>query len=174
MVIQRIDNLQQLSRNLNLGPGYDGYKGIMEAIHIKPDELANLWLKHSDEHQRICIYDTPGIEAIVSLWKPGQSTLIHDYNAQQAWTKILSGQLILEFFDVAQGERHAPVTETQLLNEGEFTYMNDRFGFHRFSNLGTSDAIAIHLYADKIEEWKVYNERSGEVDVVPTYYDRNV
>jgi cysteine dioxygenase len=172
MAMHPIETLEQLVRNLNMGPGYDGYKGIIDTIHFKAKDIDHLWSKRLDEHERVNVYDTPGLEVIISRWKPGQTTHIHDYNAQQAWTKVISGQLILEFFGVKAGERHAPILETQLLNEGEFIYMNDSFGFHRFSNLNTTDAVAIHMYADKIEKWHLYNDRNGEVDTLPTYYDR--
>lgn len=168
----KIKTLKQLAHNLNMGPGYDGYKAMVESISLDPKELEEFCKEDSTEHQRISIYDTPSVEAVVSYWMPGQSTPIHDYNFQQAWTKILKGQLVLEFFDVEKGTKGEHVLETRLLNEGDIIYMNDSFGYHRFANLSTSDVLAIHLFADKIDEWHVYDPNSGEIKTRPTSYSR--
>ncbi|NQV53515.1 MAG: cysteine dioxygenase family protein [Flavobacteriales bacterium] len=172
MVSQTIDTLEQLVHNLNMGPGYEGYRSLVEAINLDPAELIKFCDAKCEDHQRICIYDTPGIEAVLSYWKPGQSTRIHDYNFQQAWTKVIKGQLILEFFDVFDGEPNAEITETQLMDPGDIIYMNTSFGFHRYANLSAGDAIAIHIYADKIDAWHIYDEDTGSIETVPTAYSR--
>lgn len=171
MIKHNIETLQQLTHNLNMGAGYEGYKSLINAINLNTDDLQAYFEHIGSEHHRICVYDTPGLEAIVSLWKPGQSTRIHDYNSQQSWTKVLKGQLVVEFYKVEQGIPDAPILESQLITEGEFIYINDSFGFHRYSNIGTEDAIAIHIYADKIEDWQVYDRKTGSITSEQTHYD---
>jgi len=174
MVIQSIDTIEQLVHNLNLGPGYDGYTNLVDAIHIKAEELMQHLDPQAKQHQRLCLYDTPEIEAIATYWRPGQHSRIHDYNFQQAWTKVIKGQLILEFFDVFEGEAKAEITETRLLDQDEVIYMNNSFGYHRYSYLSEGDTIAIHLYADKIDQWHIYEPESGVISVEPTRYDKSL
>ena len=164
----RITTIEQLIQNLNMGPGHLGYEEWVASIEIPISELLTIIGSHEKGHLRICLYDTPEIEAILTHWKPGESTDIHDYNDQQAWTKVLGGQLVLECFDISSAPS-ASVTETKLIDEGEMIYLNDSFGFHRFSNLGTEDAFAIHIYADKIKAWHMYDEDTGEVTTQATY-----
>jgi hypothetical protein len=174
MKAPKITTLDQLVYNLNLGPGYDGYKTLVDAIELNPLELLELCDWMSKDHMRISIYDTPCLEAIVTYWRPGNETPIHNYSFQQGWVKVLQGTLELEHFQVDDGSSKAELTDTEIIESGEFIYLNDSFGFHRFRNIGENEVIAIHLYADKITQWTILSESDGSLKEVSTRYDKTL
>ncbi|MEX2597729.1 MAG: cysteine dioxygenase family protein [Salibacteraceae bacterium] len=172
MTLNKITTLEQLIYNLNLGAGYSGYKNLINQIQLNPKELNELCDWMSQKHMRIGIYDTPSLEAIITYWKPGHASPIHNYNFQQGWIKVLQGSLELEYFDITEGVKDLELLDAQTITTGNFTYLNDSLGFHRFKNSGTEETIAIHIYADKITEWSVFDENTGEIKTVDTSYDK--
>ncbi len=172
MMAPKITTLDQLVYNLNLGPGYDGYKTLVDSIELNPMELLELCDWMSKDHMRVSIYDTPSLEAIITYWRSGIDTPIHNYNFQQGWVKVLKGALELEHYRITEGR--ADLIETQVIERGEFIYLNDGFGFHRFRSIGDEESIAIHLYADKITQWTIYNESDGSLKDVLTKNDKSL
>jgi len=174
MSTHKITTLDQLVYNLNLGPGYDGYKSLIQAIDLSTAELNELCEWMSQDHMRISVYDTPGLEAVITYWRPGNKTPIHNYSFQQGWIKVMKGTLSLEYFDVDSGIPGARLMDKQLIEAGEFIYLNDGFGYHRFKNIGDEEAIAVHLYADKITERTVFHEETGMLENVQTQYHKKL
>ncbi len=172
MPFPTISTLEQLQYNLNLGSGYDGYTELMKAVSLTREELAKICRWSNSHHTRICLYDTPGMEALITCWEGEQQSTIHNYDFNNGWVKILQGQLWLEFFKVKEGRPQLD-TEMQLYNGSTF-HLNDTLGYHRFSNRSTQRAIALILYSDKLTHWKAYNEETEGFEVVRTHYDLNL
>lgn len=168
--MQPITTIKQLIRNLNMGPGYEGYKALIQAIELERSELDKI-CQWGENHTRICLYDTDCLECLITCWSPGQTSPIHNYNFQQGWIKVLQGELILEYFNVEDGSKEIELTHREFMQTGDFTYINDSLGFHRFANTNAEEAIAIHLYADKVTEWSVYDDATGRMETIPTSYD---
>lgn len=167
--METIKTLKQLTYNLNLGPGYEGYSGMMKAIHFDPEELEAICSWHPDHYTRIRIYDTQCVEALITCWPPGCKGPIHNYELQEGWIKMLKGELTLEYIGIRATT--AEVYSSTVLKEGHFAYLNDGIGYHRFSNNSEEPSIALHFYSDKITEWHQFDEARGVVEVVPTHCD---
>lgn len=158
--MERITSLKQLSYNLNLGPGYDGYTQMFKAIELAPEEYRHLCRWDEAKYQRICFYDTDSLEGLITCWKPGQASPIHNYGASLGWIKVLEGQLDLEHYNPAQ--TGTKPTFHKRFQAGEIGFLNDELGYHRFVNKGSEPAVALFFYSDKITRWKEYDPDSDQ------------
>ena len=145
---------------------------MVKAVELPPAELKKVCQWSKDRYQRIRIYDTDGLEALVTCWEPGQKGPIHNYEFQQGWLKILEGQLKLEYFK--KPTENLKPYNSMTIKQGEVSYLNDSLGYHRFTNPGKERCVALHFYSDKIKRWHVYDEGSGEVKELETTCDRSV
>lgn len=159
--MEAIKSFKDLVYNLNMGPGYDGYVGLIKAVDFAPEELEGMCRWSDEKYQRIRFYDTDSLEALLTCWQAGQKGPIHNYEFQQGWIKMLRGRLWLEYFkpDAQQPQAYYQ----RMIEEGEVVYLNDGLGYHRFSNHSDEPAIALHFYAGKLLHWHEMDEKSGEV-----------
>ena len=162
--MEAIRTIDRLKYNLNMGPGYDGYSAMVEAIDFTDEELDKVCFWRDEGYTRIRVYDTECVEALVTCWLPGSKSPIHDYELQQGWIKVLRGTLELEYFDVSAGKPQ--LYGNKVIKEGQYVYLNDGMGYHRFINNGKANAIAVSLYCDKIVKWHEFNEADGTVHEV--------
>lgn len=162
--MEAIHTIDRLRYNLNLGPGYNGYSDIIGAVNFDEAELSKICYWRNEGYSRIRVYDTESIEALITCWLPGSKSPIHNYQLQQGWIKVLKGTLELEYYDLSSGR---PVLYgNKLIKEGQYVYLNDGMGYHRFINHSKSKVVALHFYCDKIEKWQQYNEGEGTVSEV--------
>jgi predicted metal-dependent enzyme (double-stranded beta helix superfamily) len=156
-----------------MGPGYEGNIELIKAIQLNDEELERFKKPQSKDYQRVRVYDTPGLEAIVSYWKPGDVGPIHNYNFQQGWLKIMKGSLSLDIISVHENEKAEITTQSKLV-KGEIAMLNDGMGFHRFANYGQEECIVMHIYADKILKWKVFDEETQQISEVDVKCNENL
>lgn len=167
--MEAIRTIDRLKYNLNMGPGYDGYSAMVEAIDFSEEELAKVCHWREEGYSRIRMYDTECVEALITCWLPGSKSPIHNYELQQGWIKVLQGTLELEYFDVSTGKPQ--LYGNKVIQAGQYVYLNDGMGYHRFINNGNSKAIAVSLYCDKIVKWHQFNEEDGTVQEVEVSCD---
>lgn len=170
--MEAITTLKQLEYNLNIGPGYDGYGQMVAAINFPEEEVERICFWLNNAYSRVRIYDTPSTEALITCWQAGAKSPIHNYQLQQGWIKVLKGSLELEYFDVSKGS--AQLYGNQIIEEGQYVYLNDGMGFHRFINNSNTQTVALHLYCDKIEHWEEFDEATGSVSEVEVSCDVNL
>lgn len=160
--MEAIVNLDQLHHNLNLGPGFGGYSKLVKAVDFTPEVLRDIGSFSQDHYQRIRLYDSNLVEAILTCWEPGQIGKIHNFHHSMGWFKVIAGSIFLEHFKFKKG---APVVSYQSsYPETIQGFLNDDLGFHRFSNPHPKRAMVLFIYADKIKEWDVYNPKNGNVE----------
>lgn len=160
--MEAINSVDRLKYNLNLGPGYGGYSELIQAVQFDDKALEPFMLFSPDHYQRLRIYDTNMIEAVLTCWEPGQVGMIHDFHNSLGWFKVLRGAIGVEHFSIDKGE-------PKLRFDYEYPsdtigFLNDDLGFHRFRNLCSKRTVVLHFYADKIKHWEVYNENSHKVE----------
>ena len=170
--METITTLKQLKYNLNMGPGYDGYGQMVSAIDFSEEEFQNICSWLNDTYSRIRVYDTPSTEVLITCWNPGSKTPIHNYQLQEGWVKVLQGSLELEYFDISKGRPQ--MYGNKVIHEGEYAYLNDGMGYHRFINNSNSKTVAMHIYCDKIEHWEVFDENTGQINEVEVDCDINL
>lgn len=170
--MEAIVNLNQLQHNLNMGPGFGGYSDLLKAVDFSPEVLNDLCRFSKDHYQRIRLYDSNVVEAILSCWEPDQKGKIHNFHNSQGWFKVLEGAIFLEHFKFKDGS-----PEVSFKNSYPATtqgFLNDDLGFHRFSNPHPRKSVVLFIYADKIEDWDVYNPSNGKVERKRAIADSNL
>jgi len=171
MTMEKIKDLVQLKYNLSLGPGYGGYNDLLKAVDFADEELEK-YVQFTDEsYQRIRLYDTTLIEAVLSCWQPSQEGEIHNLNGSAAWFKVLSGQVVLENYDLT-GDSHK-LKYKQNFKVGEQCFLDDELGFHRFKNGAEERAVILHLYSEKLVKRKVYDPNKAQFCIVKARVDNN-
>ena len=170
--METIKTIEQLAHNLNLGPGYGGYDELIKAVDLSSEELQKVQRFSDEQYQRLRLYDTDVIEAVLTCWNPTQVGKIHNFHHSLGWFKVLQGSLALERFSF--DEEGLPVSKlSREIKEGEWGFLNDDLGFHRFENKGPQKAITLFLYADKIKDWDVYNPTTQRVERIPASVHHN-
>ena len=169
--METITTLDRLIYHLNMGPGYEGYVEMVKAIEFDPAELTEI--KHwGEDHHRVRFYDTACLEALFTFWSQGQKSVVHNYNFNHGWLKVVEGELQLEYFKINVGKRD--LRTTLKLSKGDVAMLNDDLGFHRFSNIGKGKAVMLHLYSDKIEDWEVFDEVTGALRTERVVCDKEI
>lgn len=167
-----ITTLNQLVRNLNMGPGYNGYTSMVESINLPHEEYAHLLRFSQEKYQRIRFYDTDSIEGLITCWEPGQKSSIHNYESSVGWLKVLEGEIELQHFFPEKNALEPNFRKS--FAQGDIGFLNDNLGFHRFVNQGKKRAVVLVLYSDKLERWKVWNEDKAEFEVKKVDCDLNL
>jgi len=147
-----------------MGPGYEGYSALVEAVDFDEAQLEKLCFWRDEGYTRIRIYNTESVEALVTCWLPGAASPIHDYELQQGWVKVLSGTLELEYFNLEKDK--AVIYGNRSIGKGQYVYLNDAMGYHRFINNSGENVVALHLYCEKIVKWHEFNEKDGTISEV--------
>jgi cysteine dioxygenase len=157
MPLAKIETLDQLKKNLNLGPGYGGYIELLKAIDIPLSEWTQHIVWDEERYSRNCISSCEGYELLLMGWQEDQQSAIHSYNKQESWIKLLEGELLIETFTVDFDAQKLEVKDTILLKKGDTAYLNDDMGFHRMVNQTTERSISLHLHVESVREWEVLN-----------------
>jgi len=162
--MESITTVERLRYNLTLGPGYGGYSELLKAVEFDEKALDQFLQFSEESYRRLRIYDTDVIEAVLTCWEPGQKGLIHDFHNSLGWFKVLRGGIGIEHFNL---EKDEPVLRFNYeYCQDTQGFLNDDLGFHRFRNLSLGRTVVLHLYADKIKHWDVYNEQLNQVQDV--------
>lgn len=170
--MEAITTLEQLVYNLNIGPGYEGYHGLVKAINLNPEEVERICQWEERDYTRIRFYNTDGLEGLITCWPAGVQGPIHNYELQQGWVKVLKGELTLEYYRLFSTDVEG--YGKKKIKEGEHAYLNDGLGYHRFANHEADFAMALHLYSDKITHWHEYNTETGLVELVEVKVDQEL
>lgn len=170
--MESIRTLEQLHHNLIMGPGYEGYAQLIKAIELPPKAYAPLCRWSETRYQRIRFYDTQSLEGLITCWKPGQYSSIHNYEDSVGWLKVLEGQIDWEHFSPQQ--YGAKPTYHKTFNPGEIGFLNDELGFHRFVNRGEAPTVMLVFYADKIERWQEFDPATLQISEKQVTVDLNL
>lgn len=160
--METIKSVERLRYNLTLGPGYGGYSELLKAVDLDEKALEEFVQYSNEGYRRLRIYDTNMIEAVLTCWEPGQKGTIHDFHNSFGWFKVLKGSMGVEHFKVE--DEKAVLRFSYEYPEDTQGFLNDDLGFHRFRNVSSGRSVVLHLYADKIKHWEVYNEELKRVE----------
>ena len=159
--IPQIKTLDQLKQILHSGPGYDGYDVMLKSIEFGFDEIEKFCEWNDKSYSRVYLEEGDCFELIMMCWEEGQETLVHDHNDQEGWIFLLQGSLAEVIYQAnGEGESLDQISEMHL-KEGEVSYINDDIGLHKIKNTNKGRTISLHLYADPIKEFSIYDEQTG-------------
>jgi hypothetical protein len=173
-MIPTIKTIEELKRNINLGPGYGGYTEVLKAVHIPYAQWEPFCHYTEDHYTRNCISNCEEYELLLLCWSKDQHSPIHSYQSQESWFKVIKGELTIESFRLDKDGKSATKTNSIIIHEGEYTYLNDNMGFHRISNTSGGETASIHLNVDRIKEWEVFNPDTKSLNKhTPTYHSKS-
>ncbi len=170
-MIPTIKTIEDLKHNINLGPGYGGYTEILKAVQIPFDQWSSLCNFSEERYTRNCLSCCDEYELLLMCWNKDQHSPIHSYQSQESWFKVIKGELTIESFRVDSEGQSAAITNSIVIKEGEYTYLNDNMGFHRITNTGGGETVSLHLNVDRIKEWKVFNPEAKSINKQTPSYD---
>lgn len=169
-MIPTIKTIAELKKNINLGPGYGGYTEILKAVEIPFSEWETSCNFSKKNYTRNCLSCCEEYELLLMCWNKDQGSPIHSYQSQESWLKVLRGELTIDTYQVNKSDKTAVKTNSLVIKEGEFIYLNDNMGFHSIRNSGTEATASLHLHVDRITEWEVFNESTQSINKqIPTY-----
>lgn len=171
MILSEINSLEQLYKNLNMGPGYGGYLDILKAIKLPKSE----WEAHchwkEDGYSRNCLSNCADYELLLMCWDKDHQSPIHSFVHQEGWIKVLEGKLFIDLYRIDRDSLSCELDETIEINEKEYTYLNDNMGFHRVRNGHEGKTVSLHLNSSRVKEWEVFRNCQKKFEVVKPVYD---
>ncbi|PGH04842.1 cysteine dioxygenase [Polytolypa hystricis UAMH7299] len=110
---------------------------------------------------------------LILVWSPGKSSAIHDHANAHCVMKILRGSLQETLYNWPEedkvkngGTSPLTVTKATVYGENQVTYMSDKLGLHKISNLDTeTPAVSLHLYTPPNAAhygFSVFDEQTGK------------
>jgi len=170
MPLADITTIEQLHRNLNMGPGYGGYAELVKAIKLPKKEWEGFTLWKKERYSRNCLVSCDSYEMLLVCWLANQSSPIHSYDFQEGWIKVLEGELTIETYLVNKKDKTASLKETIQLKKGESTYLNDSMGFHK---VYTKDkkSVSLHLHIEKVKRWEEFDPNTKQFKITVPHYD---
>ncbi|MAY83248.1 MAG: hypothetical protein CMP59_03865 [Flavobacteriales bacterium] len=170
-MISEISSIEQLKHNLNMGPGYGGYIDIFKAISIPESDWSSHCKWNDEKYTRNCLTNSDEFELLLMCWQSGQHSAIHSFNFQEGWIKVLKGELTIDTFKIDRESLSCEHEESIVIKEGEYTYLNDNMGFHRVSASAKGQTVSLHLHAERVREWEVFQDCKKEFTKVKPSYD---
>jgi hypothetical protein len=127
-------------------------------------------------YTRTCAYRNSGFEIVLLNWAPGASSAIHDHGDQHCWMLVLEGRLDVDDYlrlDPADVPGYAQVElcGSRGLEPGGMDLRSGRFDLHRVAARGSRSAISLHLYAEPLREFFIYDERARRCEVARSTFD---
>ncbi len=142
---------------------------VLKSIEIPIKEFRQFASWKERGYTRNCITKRNGFEFILLCWDSKSKTGIHDHDGQECWVYQVDG-CVREVRFKEKGSELEKVNEMEL-EEGQLTYMNDAMGCHSIENTTDETAMTLHVYANPIEECRVYDEESEQFEINILEYD---
>ena len=163
MVTEKISSLQELLEALPHCSGKD-YVDIVHGMTLNLVDFEPYAHWRKDFYTRNCIARNDKYELLLLCWEEDQKTPIHCHNGQECWVYMLKGQVHEVRYDLDESNNTLlPVKETWM-TEGNYSYMNDDMGMHSLQNDAPGRSMSLHLYMNPIDECRILNEGSGEIE----------
>ena len=120
----------------------------------------NDWLNHIDHSTtgltRNKIYISNDIEVIILSWNSGYETLPHDHSENGCWLKMLKGNVIETQYRDNQSNL-IQRGETNLITEGQISFMCNDFGYHSIKNDTEDIVFSLHIYSPPLHKTKYFS-----------------
>ncbi len=172
--MKKIRTIPELIRSLERCS--EGAKGVLEVmlnLEIPREEFEQYYTWNTDRYSRNVLARDNNFEALLICWEKGQTSPIHDFNAQEAWIHPVEGKLREERFILNKEKGKLEKVSSVLLGKSEFSYMS-QIGIHRYSNEYDGRSVTLNIYRKPVAEWHVYyNEESSYCTRVEIWENKN-
>ncbi|WP_421765151.1 cysteine dioxygenase [Ekhidna sp.] len=145
---------------------------VMSNVNIPRSEFERYYSWRDDRYARNVLARNDNFEILLICWEKGQSSPIHDFNAQEAWIHPIEGMLREERFKINVDDDRLERVSNVLLGTDEFSYMN-QIGIHRYSNAYSARTVSLNIYRNPVTEWHVYDENKSDSTMMETWEDKN-
>lgn len=145
---------------------------LMSHVKIPRAEFERYYSWSDEKYARNVLARNEDFEILLICWEKGQSSPIHDFNAQEAWVHPIEGMLREERFKINVDDDRLEKVSNVLLGDEEFSYMN-QIGIHRYSNANTARSVSLNIYRKPVTEWHVYDEDGSDSTMMETWEDKN-
>ena len=145
---------------------------VMANVEIPRAEFQRYYSWNDDKYARNVLARNKDFEALLVCWEKGQSSPIHDFNAQEAWVHPIEGMLREECFKINAEDDRLEKVSSVLLGTDEFSYMK-QIGIHRYSNAYSARTVSLNIYRKPVTEWHVYDEDKADSTMVNTWETKN-
>ncbi|MBL4709829.1 MAG: cysteine dioxygenase family protein [Flavobacteriales bacterium] len=171
MAFVKITSIDQLNKNLNLGPGYGGYDEFFHAIELPKSEWENFCTWRDNRYTRNCISACDEYELLLMCWQKEHSSPIHSFQFQEGWIKVLEGELTIQNYEIDRDKSCCHKKGSLTLKAGESTYLNDNMGFHQITNSFYNSTVSLHLNIERVVKWEVFRACRQEIVFVHPLLD---
>ncbi|WP_436516596.1 cysteine dioxygenase [Ekhidna sp. To15] len=145
---------------------------VMSHVKIPREEFQRYYSWSDDKYARNVLARNQDFEVLLICWEKGQSSPIHDFNAQEAWVHPMEGMLREECFKINVDDDKLEKVSNVLLGTDEFSFMK-QVGIHRYSNAYSERTVSLNIYRKPVTEWHVYDEGKSDCKVMETWENKN-
>lgn len=172
-IMEKIRTVEQLVNALNnCVESGNHVLDVMTHVDIPRSEFERYYSWSDDKYARNVLARNEDFEVLLICWEKGQSSPIHDFNAQEAWIHPIEGMLREERFKINVADDRLEKVSNMLLGNDEFSYMN-QIGIHRYSNANKARSVSLNIYRKPVTEWHVYDEASSDSTMMKTWESKN-
>ncbi len=152
---------------------------IVDALHAAVERGWNsafVLPERRHDYTRSLLYRDDRFELLALCWSPQAATPIHDHGGQRCWSAVLEGALEVHNYRRLDDAGRTgfssiePGDVQQYRRGGIDASANDR-ELHAMRTLGSSRAIALHLYAAPIAVYTIFNQRAHTCERQVPHYD---
>ena len=145
---------------------------VMSHVKIPRAEYERYYSWTDEKYSRNVLARNDDFEVLLICWEKGQSSPIHDFNAQEAWIHPIEGMLREERYKINADDDLLECVSNVLLGDDEFSYMN-QVGIHRYSNAHNARSVTLNIYRKPVTEWHVYDEDSSNSTMMHTWENKH-
>lgn len=169
--MSKIYSIQELISEFKLADEKDQSK-VLKRINIDSLDFEAVATWREGGYTRNCLVRTPEFEFILLCWDANAETPIHDHGGQDCWVYQISGDIEEVRYTTEEGASLAP-THTSKLSPGNLTYMNDKMGAHKLTNISKNNqrAMTLHIYASPIDQCRKFNTTTQDFEQIEMSYD---
>lgn len=155
-------SIGELVRELLREPDPLRYGVVLDRYTFPSHDLSPYLRWNQRHYTRTCVVRNDRFELLVICFESGQRTSVHDYDSEMAWIHPLMGEVVQEHF--TKGAAGDLVNDrNERLVTGDLCSLTRDNSIHRFTNPGPGRAITLNLYVPPMNQWRVYDERTGAV-----------
>lgn len=145
---------------------------VMSNVQIPRAEFQRYYSWDDERYARNVLARNADFEVLLICWEKGQSSPIHDFNAQEAWIHPVEGMLREECYKINIHDDRLEKVSNVLLGTDEFSYMK-QIGIHRYSNAYSARSVSLNIYRKPVTEWRVYDVFNSDCTMVQTWENKN-
>ena len=102
---------------------------------------------------------------LLLAWNPEKESPIHNHPCLGCWMKVLKGHIMEYNYDEDIEDNRLKLIGVKSYIDGQCSFINDSFGYHKISNFEDTISYTLHLYIPPFEKCKVWldSERLDKV-----------